>query len=194
MSAGSSGSEANDGPTIDNASPTGSGQIYSEWLSWVQANLGRHPGRSARAARAAVEAIQSGSGYYAAVSAAEATWTLPLPNSAEGLVDAVGSGQDEFNPNDYYWDGTTFWTQDRRLRWDGIRWAPFWKGPSKAFGVGLIVLLVTMCAGGLYPITLFSGDADFNCIGQGATVQPQHLSDSSLLFQGDRDKIGRAHV
>ena len=85
MNASSSGSEANNSPTIGNAPPAGPSKLYSEWLAWVQANLGRHPGRSARSASAALEAIQSGGGYHAAVRAAESSWILPLPVSPEGL-------------------------------------------------------------------------------------------------------------
>jgi len=55
--------------------------------------------------------------------------------------------------------------------------------------VPLAAILSAMClfSGLIYAGMLVSTAADFNCIGQTATVPPQHLPDGSLFFQGDRD-------
>jgi hypothetical protein len=64
--------------------------------------------------------------------------------------------------------------------------------PARRLLLGLVPLAAILAAaclftGVLYASMLVSTAADFNCIGQTDTVQPQHLSDGSLVFQGDRD-------
>jgi hypothetical protein len=50
-----------------------------------------------------------------------------------------------------------------------------------------LAAILAVSSGVVYASMLVSGPSDFNCIGQAATVQPQHLSDGSLLFKGDRE-------
>jgi hypothetical protein len=37
-------------------------------------------------------------------------------------VDAPSPGSDDFNPKNHFWDGKTWWSLDRQLRWSGSRW------------------------------------------------------------------------
>ena len=84
---------------------------------------------------------------------------------------------------------------DGRYTWDGTHWVLVQRLPqSRGLGLrgwailaGVMVLLVMCGGGGLYASMLTSGPPDLNCIGQAVTIQPQLLSDGSLLFQGDRD-------
>jgi hypothetical protein len=64
--------------------------------------------------------------------------------------------------------------------------------PARRLMLGLVPLaaiLAVACllTGATYGSMLVSGPADFNCIGQADTIQPQHQVDGSLVFQGDRD-------
>ena len=85
------------GPAREDELPGGSRQLYADWLSWVESNLGRNADRSSRSATAAVEVIRSGGGYNAAARAAEAAWTVSPPSSsAESGADRVSRVVDDF--------------------------------------------------------------------------------------------------
>ncbi len=83
---------------------------------------------------------------------------------------------------------------DGRFYWDGEKWVPR-PGSPPVSGLGrrgwailaAVIVLAVICGGGFfYSSLLFSGPEDSNCIGQAVTLQPQHMPNGSLLFQGGR--------
>ena len=45
----------------------------------------------------------------------------PPPDPQSGRP---GPGSGDFDPKKHYWDGKEWWTADRELWWDGVRWQP----------------------------------------------------------------------
>ncbi len=90
----------------------------------------------------------------------------------------------------WWWDGSS-WRQtspDRRWWWDEHDWRPTGaRYHSRRLGLrgwAIVAGVGVLLAGATYSGSLFSHPPDLNCIGQATTIQPQRLSDGSLLFQG----------
>jgi hypothetical protein len=51
-------------------------------------------------------------------------------------LNQPGPGADDFDPKRHIWDGSTWWTLDRRRWWDGYRWQPTGSAAALAAPVG----------------------------------------------------------